>query len=418
MSAQTSIVGAGLSGLCVAQALVSAGFDVHVYERDPGPHTRPQGYRLTTDALGVAALKFCLPPQLFEAVCATASTGSDVGYMRFTNQSLGEIFTLTFKHDGQGQGGQVFGQLDRSTLRTIMLSGLSGRVHFGAAVTDVETANHGAVLRFSDGSSVRSELVVGADGVNSRVRAKTLPGCPIIDTGTWGIYGKTPLVLNGESLIPATLEDSGVLALGGSGRFFFYTAMAFDNAPQDVFDRLVPDQKPPITEDYLMWAIACPKGCLGQDVWQQGPVGLHQRALDAAADYHPLLRALVEHADVDYTTLTPLSAATRPKNWPVSAVTLMGDAAHAMPPTGAHGGNTALRDAALLASTLQRATQTGTPLQKAVGEYQQQMMPYAFREVKSSVAMLRRTSMRNPLARMAMLRLVPSIRSLLGGPLI
>jgi 2-polyprenyl-6-methoxyphenol hydroxylase-like FAD-dependent oxidoreductase len=418
MSARINIVGAGLSGLCLAQALVPVGFDVHVYERDPDPHARPQGYRLTTDAHGVAALKSCLPPQLFEAVCATASTGGDVGYMRFTNQHLGEIFTLTFKRDGQREGERVFGQLDRSTLRTIMLSGLSGRVHFGTAVTDVETTNDGAVLRFSDGSSARSELVVGADGVNSQIRAKTLPGCPIVDTGTWGIYGKTPLVINGESLIPAALKDSGVLALGGSGRFFFYTAMAFDNAPQNVFDRLVPDQKPPITEDYLMWAIACPKGSLGQDVWEQGPVALHQRALDAAADYHPLLRALVEQADVDYTILTPLSAATRPKNWPVSAATLMGDAVHAMPPTGAHGGNTALRDAALLASTLQRAAQTGTSLQKAVGEYQHGMMPYAFREVKSSVAVLSRTSMRNPLARLAMLRLVPSIRSLFGGPLI
>jgi 2-polyprenyl-6-methoxyphenol hydroxylase-like FAD-dependent oxidoreductase len=95
----------------------------------------------------------------------------------------------------------------------------------------------------------------------------------------------------------------------------------------------------------------------------------------------------------------------------------MSDAVHAMPPTGAHGGNTALRDAALLASTLQRAAQTGTPLQKAVGEYQHGMSSYAFREVRSSVAMLRRTSMTNPLARVLMLQLVPSIRSLVGGPL-
>jgi hypothetical protein len=46
------------------------------------------------------------------------------------------------------------------------------------------------------------------------------------------------------------------------------------------------------------------------------------------------------------------------------------------------------------------------------------MLSYAFREVKSSVAMLRRTSMTNPLARLLMLQLVPAIRSLVGGPLI
>jgi 2-polyprenyl-6-methoxyphenol hydroxylase-like FAD-dependent oxidoreductase len=260
------------------QALVPAGFDVHVYERDADMQARRQGYRLTIDAHGAAALKSCLPPHLFEAVRATASTVSGVGYMRFTNQRLGEIFTLRFKHDAQRDDGQAFGQLDRSTLRTTMLS---GRVHFGTAVTDVETADDAAVLRFGDGKSARSELVVGADGVNSRIRVKTLPDCPIVDTGMWAIYGKTPLVINGEPIIPAALKDSGVLALGGAGRFFFYTAMAFDNAPPDIFDRLVSDQKPPIDEDYLMWAVGYPKDSPDQDVWEQRPDALHHRALDA-----------------------------------------------------------------------------------------------------------------------------------------
>src|SRR6266516_6474117 len=105
-------------------------------------------------------------------------------------------------------------------------------------------------------------------------------------------------------------------------------------------------------------------------------------------------------------------SATRPTDWPASHVTLMGDAVHVMPPTGAHGGNTALRDAALLADRLHAAHRDGASVQQAIGEYQREMIAYAFREVENSVALLRRNNVTNPLARFAMLRLVPWVRSL------
>jgi 2-polyprenyl-6-methoxyphenol hydroxylase-like FAD-dependent oxidoreductase len=56
-----AIAGAGLSGLCLAQCLLHAGIDVHVYEADPGPYVRDQGYRITVDEHGLAALDQSLP---------------------------------------------------------------------------------------------------------------------------------------------------------------------------------------------------------------------------------------------------------------------------------------------------------------------------------------------------------------------
>jgi 2-polyprenyl-6-methoxyphenol hydroxylase-like FAD-dependent oxidoreductase len=108
---------------------------------------------------------------------------------------------------------------------------------------------------------------------------------------------------------------------------------------------------------------------------------------------------------------TPLSAATRPKQWSVSRVTLMGDAVHVMPPTGAHGGNTALRDAALLADELLRFARGERPLEQAIRTYQQEMMDYAFKEVERSTAMLRRSTVSNPVARFTLLRVLPWLRS-------
>ena len=413
-----AIVGAGLSGLCLAQSLLQAGFDVHVYERDPSPHARRQGYRITIDKYGAGALKRCLPPDLFELVLATASPLEDVGYFRFTNQKLGEIFKLTFKRDPQIANQQVLGQVDRATLRTILLSGLQGRVHFGQAAVGVETMSDGATLHFADGNSTHASIVVGADGVHSALREQLLPNCPLIDTGYRGIYGKTALIQQGRSVVPRELENSGLFAMGRPGRGFFFTTMRFDERPQMALARFAQDQEPPIGEDYVMWAILFPQQELPADLWKLDAGELHHLALRAARDFHSALQRFVERADVDYTIAVVLNAATRPKMWPVSRATLMGDAVHVMPPLGAHGGNTALRDAALLAEKLQDVANRGGSLEQAIKSYQQEMVEYAFKEVESSMAMLRRSTTRNPLVRWGMLRAVPWLRSPISSSLV
>jgi monoamine oxidase len=88
-----AIAGAGLSGLCLAQALLRAGFDVQVYERDPSPDARCQGYRITVDEHGTGALQRCLPSHLFELFCATV--GDPGGYFRFLNRSSTTILRTT-----------------------------------------------------------------------------------------------------------------------------------------------------------------------------------------------------------------------------------------------------------------------------------------------------------------------------------
>ena len=413
-----AIAGAGLSGLCLAQSLLQAGFDVQVYESDPSPHARRQGYRITVDKYGAVALKRCLPPHLFELVLATASPVEDVGYFRFTNENLSEIFKLTFKRDPNLSNQEVLGQVDRATLRTILLSGLQGRVHFGKAVARVETSSNGAILHFVDGSSTQASIVVGADGVNSVLREQLLPDCPPVNTGYCGIYGKTRLLQKGKLLLPKSLENSGVFAIGNLDHNFFFTTMRFNESATTAFARLAPDQEPPIHEDYVMWAITFAQETLPSNVWTLPANALHQLALQASHDFHPVLQRFVERADAEYTVAVTLKAATRPHLWPATRATLMGDAVHVMPPTGAHGGNTALRDAALLAEKLKEAASQGEPLEQAIQMYQDEMVVYAFKEVESSMAMLRRSNIKNPLVRHAMTRWMPWLRSLTGSSLV
>ena len=239
-----AVVGAGLAGLCLAQRLRRAGIDVRVYESDPGPFVRRQGYRITVDGDGLAALRDSLPAESYEL--ALAAAGEPGGFFRITNSRLRDAVKLTFPAtEDSGR------QMDRQVLRSILLKGLDERVHYGRTAVAVEQgggddgrvgagAGSGGVgrggeqsgghlvLRFADGAAVRAGVVVGADGIGSALRPLVAPDADPIDSGVSGIYGRTPLL---PGMVPDALHKSGVLAVGDEpGRAFFFTTMRFGPA--------------------------------------------------------------------------------------------------------------------------------------------------------------------------------------------
>jgi 2-polyprenyl-6-methoxyphenol hydroxylase-like FAD-dependent oxidoreductase len=73
------IIGAGISGLALAQGLKNVGVPFHVFESDPTPTFRPQGYRFRVDGSGATALRDVLTDDLFkrfEKVCAVTELGA------------------------------------------------------------------------------------------------------------------------------------------------------------------------------------------------------------------------------------------------------------------------------------------------------------------------------------------------------
>lgn len=379
-----AIAGAGLSGLCLAQYLMRAGIDVHVYERDPGPFVRKQGYRIILDRYGLEALRESLPRPLYRLALATGDEPG--GHLRFTDSRLRDAFTVNFKDEPHATR-----QVDRLTLRSILLSGLDGRIHYNKDAVAVESGGPaGLRLRFTNGAPVAATVVVGADGVGSALRAQLVPDAEPANTPMAGVYGRSPLRRHGESVIPAALRTSGVLAIADRpGRAFFFTSMRFGESPREAFARLAPGSYAPTGDDYVMWALL-----LQQEEVPHGVRGdllaLRDLAARKSADFHPLIRRLVDTAELDATVLNLFAAGRRPHRWAVPRATMMGDAVHVMPPFGAHGGNTALRDAALLARRLIEARSSGTPVEEAIAGYQDEMVPYAFRAVDTAAGLMRR----------------------------
>ncbi|WP_328453204.1 FAD-dependent oxidoreductase [Amycolatopsis sp. NBC_00438] len=349
------IAGAGVGGLCLAQGLRAAGVRVSVFERDPDLGEHDQGYRIHIDGHGGEALRRCLPGHLYRRYLATSSVP---GAGRIS--TLGTDLTVLSTFD-VGTGGE-HSAVNRRTLRQILFAGLEPDVHFGHRVTGTDQDAAGVRVRFEGGREVRGDVLVGADGVHSAVRAAVAPGSPPIDTGLRCVYGRTPLAaLPG---LPARFFDGFTAVAGDTATL----ALAAFRARTPVF----PPELTPVA-DYLMWAV------VGAAPDEREPGALHRFARDVVRDWHPELVRIVRHADVPATFRTPIRTSPPVPQWPAGRITVLGDAIHVMPPSGGVGANTALRDAALLAEGLA----SGDPL-TAIAWYEKEMREYATAVVRRS----------------------------------
>ncbi|GAB2508633.1 FAD-dependent oxidoreductase [Nocardia heshunensis] len=363
---RVSIVGAGLGGLALAQGLRDTGVEAEVFERDPGIVARFQGYRLVLNPIGFQAVRDCLPtrwhPLLDEIVMdATAE-------QLILDPQLNEIGKL-----GAGRSGIV---VDRQVLRHLLLTGLT--IHTDAALTDYDVLPDGKVqAHFTHRAPVVGDLLVGADGVTSAVRGLLSPETTPTDTGVRFVIGRTPIT--DEFAVLAKAFGSKI---AGDGVSLLLGAMRFRTPPKQAAEQLAPEVTLPDIGDYIRWAMILPPNGSLEDLTAQDAVLSHMQG------WHPALRALIEQADPDNSTLLSIRVVKPGQRWTSGPVTLLGDAIHATSPTGGNGANTALRDADLLRRNLIDAHAGRKTLLTAVSDYELEMFEYGAEAVRSSLEKL------------------------------
>jgi 2-polyprenyl-6-methoxyphenol hydroxylase-like FAD-dependent oxidoreductase len=249
---KVAIIGGGLGGLCLAQGLHKAGIEVAVYERDASRSARAQGYRIHISPQGSAALHDCLPGPLWEIFNATVGDLSQ-GFSVLTEHQE-KLLRLDM---GQTVADPVWRHrsVSRITLRHILLAGLDPVVHFGKKFARYEIGPADVVAHFEGGDSVEADLLVGADGVHSRVRGQFLPEAEPIDTGMVGIGGTIPLTARVMELAPSALERGPVMILPPTPRSLFLAL--WRRAPEAVHPlrALGIDDPDPGDADYLLLAL-------------------------------------------------------------------------------------------------------------------------------------------------------------------
>jgi 2-polyprenyl-6-methoxyphenol hydroxylase-like FAD-dependent oxidoreductase len=391
------IVGAGTGGLCLAHGLKSDGVAVEVFERDHSPSEHQQGFRLSINATGSAALRRCLPPALFDKLAAGAADPSQA--VTFLDHRLNRLLAIGLPHRDRGDV-EAERPVPRTALRRILLDGLDGIVRFGRQFTSFEDAADGSVVaHFADGSAARGDVLIGADGAGSRLRAQLLPHAQRVETGITAIGGKVMLNdANRASMPPAILRGPTPM-LGPRGCFLFASAVQYRDSSGNL--GLTQDNHPADErEEYVTWGFSARRAKFAAaDLETLGGEELKLAVLALMRDWHPSVRRLVQTADPATVSAFAVKTSVPIPPWQTRNVTLLGDALHNMTPFRGIGANTALRDAAALRSALVAVDRGERELVAALAGYERDMIDYGFSAVRASLADMERFHAEGSLSR-------------------
>lgn len=338
-----TIVGAGLGGLTLARVLHVHGISSTVYDADASEHARTQGGQLDLhEHNGQAALEIAGLTEQFHAIINPGGAA-----MRVLDQDgtvLGEA-----PDDGSMQKPEAL----RGEIRRILLESLpTGTVQWGkkcVAITPLAEGRH--ELAFQDGSTVQTDILVGADGAWSKVRHLLSDQTPeyasmsYVETYLQDVEQRHPAAARtvGDGALYALIPGKGFLA---------------HREPNDVIHTYAVLSRPLewfADIDFMNADTARSRIATEFDGWAP-----ELTALIADSDTPPVLRSIHQLPDRH--------------RWPRTAgVTLLGDAAHVTVP-GGEGANLAMLDGAELGQAI--ATHPDD-LEAALSAYETQMFPRA-----------------------------------------
>lgn len=341
MATPVTIIGAGLGGLVLARVLHVNGIPVTVHEAETSPAARAQGGMLDIhDFNGQLALKAA---GLFDEFVKLIHEGGQ------QSRVLDSRATVLFDEPDDGTGGRP--EVPRGRLRQLLLDSLpEGTVQWGRKVTASRSLGEGRhEVSFADGSTVTASLLVGADGAWSRVR-------PLLSDAKPAYVGTSfveTYLFDSDERHPASAE-----AVGGGSLFALAPgrAIAAHREPGAVLHTYAQLVKPKEWFDAIDFT----------DV-----EAAKARIVAEFDGWAPALTALITDGETA-PVLRSIHTLPNGHRWDrVPGVTLVGDAAHLMAPSG-EGANLAMFDGAELGRAIAAHPDD---IEAALAEYEDSMFP-------------------------------------------
>jgi 2-polyprenyl-6-methoxyphenol hydroxylase-like FAD-dependent oxidoreductase len=349
-----AIVGGGPGGLTLARLLQQGGATVVVYERDQSRSARVQGSALDLhEGSGLAALEAA---GLMEAFWANHR--SDLDRLRLTDASG----TILHDHHRRMSGAGKRPEIERGPLRDLLLDSLEPEtVRWDCKLESAEMQDKQVLLCFASGTTALADIAIGSDGANSRLRGLVTPirpeyvGISLVEMvvpaakqtipALWSLLGGAALMaLGGERTIGmGTKPDVSVLIYAG--------LKTHDDTARQSFEQATNPEK------RVAWFRANFEGW--SDLWD------------------PLFREAVS------LVWRPLLTCPSDQRWdPNANFTLIGDAAHVMPPYAGEGVNMAMLDALELSKLLLSERRSS----QAIAKYEERMFDRMWRMTADTMA--------------------------------
>ncbi|RKE68381.1 FAD-dependent monooxygenase [Pseudorhodoplanes sinuspersici] len=319
--AHVIIAGAGIGGLTAALALLQRGFDVDVYEQ--ASELREVGAGVQIAANGTRVLiNLGLKDRLCPLVCEAAAKEVRI----WNTGQTRKLFDLGA--DSAKRFGAPYWMIHRGDLHRVLLEAVkelkADAVHVNARCIGFRQDAQSVDLQLADGRSIHGDILIGADGVHSQLRAQMFHSPKAEFTGLMAWRGLAPM----DQLSDELQRPVGTNWIGPGGHVITY----------------------PIRGNTLLNFV----GLVENREWTSESwteAGTKEECAADFAGWHPLINEVIKNFDTPFRWA--LVGREPLEQWTQGRVTLLGDACHPTLPFLAQGAIMAIEDGLILARCLQ-----------------------------------------------------------------
>ncbi|KAF8253083.1 FAD/NAD(P)-binding domain-containing protein [Wilcoxina mikolae CBS 423.85] len=345
------IIGAGIVGVALAQALRKASIPFTIFERDAHINARGQGWALAFH-WALPHLWSVLPEHMHQDILASCVDPSDP---KRTEIHCVDASTLAVKYSVPPT---VRLHVRRKQCRRALLEGLD--VQWGKRLISFETSETGVTAVFDDGTEAAGTLLVGADGSNSITRMLLTPETGELMQLPARCIGVS-VRLNAKQMKPLLeLHPLMFMAMNPGGEYLWLSVLEVPTSPDDTYK----------VQIQLSWNRFSADDDIPANNSER--IALLKRRV---AGFAPPLRDAIWSVSDD-KRVTELGLA----DWPLCSwenlggrVTLVGDAAHAMTMYRGEAANHGIADVAGLSRALERVLDGEVGMQEALRAHEEEL---------------------------------------------